>query len=129
MDDVDQPKKTRHGCLTAYLIFMIVVLVPSVALYLFFPAAVQRTNPEIPPGGRFIFALVGAVQIFCMVAIWRWKKWGFYVFMTFGLLFGAFNAILTGSVLTFLTAPISILLLYGILQIGGPERKAWSQLE
>ena len=121
--------RKRHGCLTDYLIFMIVVLLPSVLLYLFFPDIIARSNPEIPGWISPFFGLVGITQITCILAIWRWKKWGFYVFLVLGLGFGCFNAWLTGSVITFLMAPIGILIMYGVLHIGGPQRKGWTQLE
>ncbi|OGV70077.1 MAG: hypothetical protein A3K19_27610 [Lentisphaerae bacterium RIFOXYB12_FULL_65_16] len=120
--------KKRHGCLAAYLIFMMVICTTGAGVYLLAGNFVARGNPEIPAALRPVFAVINLLAAVCAVALWRWKKWGFWGFVIMGVLGGILNTYLTRSLITALMVPLSILIMYGILHIGG-ERKGWRQLE
>jgi hypothetical protein len=120
--------RRRHGCLTVYLVVLFVAGTGATATYLFLPGAITQTNPEIPTWAHVVFAIVGMVQVACAVALWRWRKWGFYVFAAISIPFAAWNATLTGSALTFAMGPVGILIMWLALRVGGPDRRAWEQL-
>lgn len=120
--------KKRHGCLAAYLIFMMIVCTLGAAVYFFAGSFVARGNPEIPAGLRPVFGIMNLAMTLCFFALWKWKKWGFWAFVTIGILGGFLSTYLTRSALTLLMVPIGILILYGVLQIG-KDKKGWSQLE
>jgi len=121
-------KKKRHGCLTAYLIFMMVVGVLGAAIYFFAGSVVAEGNPEIPPYLRPLFGDINLLITVASFALWRWKKWGFWLFAGIALFGATFNTYLTRSIITFLMAPIGLLIMYGILHIG-KEKQGWRQLE
>jgi hypothetical protein len=117
--------KSRHGCATAYLIFMIIVnaLVSLSNVML----GASQSSPVVPGWLFFVLALFGCLNVVFAVALLRWKKWGFYGFMASALLIAVINALsigLGGALIGLL----GVAVLYGVLQIGG-NRNTWSQLE
>ena len=121
-------EKKRHGCLTAYLIFMIIVCALGAAVYFLAGNFVERGNPEIPAGLRPVFGIINLLMGGCIVALWRWKKWGFWAFVGIGILGGILNTWLSRSIITMIMVPIGILIMYGILHIG-KENQGWKQLD
>jgi hypothetical protein len=97
-------------------------------MYLFLPSVIAETNPEIPAWARLVFALVGMVQVACALALWRWRKSGFYVFAAVSIAFAAWNSTLTGSALTLAMGPVAVLIMWLALRTGGADRRAWEQL-
>ena len=118
--DTNPQQRKRHGCLTAYLI---ILLWQSCAyLWLFYSISLDNT-----PLWDVLFFASFAVNIFGIIALFKWKKWGFWMLCITGfismlaLLFG-------GYALGVLWPMIVVAILYGVLQIGG-ESKGWNQLE
>ena len=120
--------RRRHGCLTVYLAVLSVVGTASTAMYLCFPSVIAKTNPEIPVWARLVFAMVGIVQVACALALWRWRKWGFYVFAAVCIPFAVWNSTLTGSALTLAMGPVGVLIMWLALRTGRPDQRAWEQL-
>ncbi|MCJ7670307.1 MAG: zinc-ribbon domain-containing protein [Dehalococcoidia bacterium] len=112
-------QKRRHGCLTAYLIFAIIVNV-GVALYY-----VLAGLAAFAIGAIFIVLLI--FNIICLIALFKWKKWGFW---------GVVVCIIIGVCLTLylglgpesFSGLVGLAVLYGVLQVG-KENKGWPQLE
>jgi hypothetical protein len=121
-------EKRRHGCLTAYLIFMMVVGVLGAVVYFFAGSFVAQGNPEIPPYLRPLFGVVNLLITPAAYALWKWKKWGFWLFVGIALFGATINTYLTRSIITFLMAPTGVLIMYGILHIG-KENQGWKQLD
>lgn len=121
-------EKKRHGCLAVYLGFMMLVGLLGGATYLFAGSYVAVSNPEIPAGLRPVFGLANLLIAVAAMALWRWKKWGFWLFVAIASASALGNTYLTGSIITFLMAPLGVLIMYGVLHIG-KERQGWKQLE
>jgi hypothetical protein len=121
-------EKKRHGCLTAYLIFMIVVCTLGAGVYFLAGNFVAQGNPEIPAGLRPVFGIINLCMVGCAIALWKFRKWGFWAFVAIGVLGGILNTYLSHSILAFLMVPISLLIMYGILHIG-KENQGWKQLD
>jgi len=124
----EQLMKKRNWCLTAYLVLMILACVLGAATYFFMRELVVQNNPEIPRTLHPVFGMFNLLMAGCMVALWKWQKWGFWVFAIIAIAGGILNTVLSGSLLPVFVAPISILILYGVLNIGR-ESRAWKQLE
>ncbi|MDD3641904.1 MAG: hypothetical protein PHQ19_00345 [Candidatus Krumholzibacteria bacterium] len=77
---MDGPKQ-RHGCLTAWLILMIVANSLSALVYLFAKNLIMDAAPGAPGWTFPVYAALGIVNVVCAVALARWKKWGFYGFV------------------------------------------------
>lgn len=120
--------KQRHGCLTAWLILMIIangfaaIVTPAMA------AQLQQANPNFPTWIVWPIALLGVLNVVFTIVLFNWKMWGFVGFcvnalIAFGL--NLYAGIGVGQAIFGLTG---IAVLFGVLQIGGKD-KGWSQLE
>ena len=120
--------KKRHGCLTAYLIFLIVVFAVFVIYYI---AAASFVNSTLRLSGWTLPVLIilGLLDIVCAVALFRWKKWGFWGFCALAVVTLIVNISSGSGIATSLTGLIGIAVMYGVLNIGDKENKGWPQLE
>lgn len=126
-NQLPEPKQ-RHGCLTTYLVFMMVVNSATSILYLVGAEGIKQSVPNIPDWAFPILSIVGIFNLACAIALFRWKKWGFWGFVASSV--GAFliNLSIGLGIGSAVGGLIGIAVLYGVLQIG-KELKGWSQLE
>jgi len=75
------PERKRGGCLTAFLIVVLVVS-PLYVLVALLPmsAEAQRSLSNWPQWAIYMLGLVGLALFVCAFAIWKWKRWGVYGF-------------------------------------------------
>jgi tetratricopeptide (TPR) repeat protein len=130
-----QGQKQRHGCLTAYLVVMIIGQLFSALIYflggLIIPLIPTEFAAGLMPGtgaGVFILGILGLVNIACAVALLNWKQWGFWGITGTTLIALVINLILGSDISSVASSLISIAILYGVLQIG-TGNKGWPQLE
>jgi hypothetical protein len=119
--------KARHGCLTAYLIFMLIANALSVASYMAIGAGLIP-HSTIAPWIAFVLGVIGIVVIVFTCFLFAWKRWAFYGFCALAVLVFVFNLAIGVNPLAAVFGLLSPLILYAVLQIGG-ERKGWNQLE
>ena len=123
--------KQRHGCLTAYLVVMLIANFGVLISYLVIKNAPQGSAADAPliPDWAFVTLLIlGAGNIICVVALFRWKLWGFWVFAGFGLVTLLVNLQLGFSFAEVVSDLTAIVFLYLVLNIGR-DNKGWPQLE
>jgi len=121
--------KQRHGCLTAWLILMLIANSATALLYLFSGAAIASKLPHIPPSWLFPLLIVFALfNVVCAIALFQWKKWGFWGFLLTSVVAVFANLSAGLGIGLALLGLIGIAILYGVLQIGN-ENKGWPQLE
>jgi len=119
--------KSRHGCLTAWLVLMLLGNSISVLIYLVGSESIRMRVPTMSAALFPVLIVLGVINVVCTIALFQWKKWGFWGFcasgavtfiinMSAGLIFGAFMGL------------AGLALLYAVLQIG-TENKGWPQLE
>ena len=75
-----------------------------------------------------MYGVVLADYLACLIALFKWKKWGFFVAIAVGIAASFVNVAVGLPVAQAFGGLIWLLILYGVLQIGG-ERKGWSQLD
>jgi len=121
-------QKQRHGCLTAWLVLMIIANSISALIYLFASDFIARTLPSAPSWSFPILALLGIFNVICAIALFKWKKWGFYGFIASSIIALIINLIIGIDVAQSLAGLIGLVILYGVLNIG-KERAAWPQLD
>jgi hypothetical protein len=120
--------KERHGCLTAWLVFLIIANAASALLYLVASDAIRQTLP-IAPGWVFpLLAVVGIFNLVCAIALLRWKKWGFYGFVVSSIVALVINLSIGLGIVQSLAGLLGLAILYGLLHLG-KENKAWPQLD
>ena len=70
----------RGGCLTAFLILMMVGNGLTALVYLFAAAALRRSWVHFPTWASWALVLSSVVNCLIAVALWNWKTWAMYVY-------------------------------------------------
>jgi hypothetical protein len=89
---------------------------------------IKEALPDMPGWAPAILALMGALNIVFVVALFQWKKWGFFGFVVVSVTALAVNLQSGVSPLQSGFGLLGITVLYAVLQIGGPK-SGWAQLE
>lgn len=121
-------QKQRHGCLTAFLIVMIVLNSITALAYLVGSQAIQQALPGIPAWALIVLGVVAVFNLVCAIALFNWKKWGFWGFIISSIVTLVINLNIGLGVAQSLSGLIGVAVLYGVLQIG-KENKGWPQLD
>ncbi|MCB9304512.1 MAG: hypothetical protein H6566_28090 [Lewinellaceae bacterium] len=122
--------KQRHGCVTAWLIFMIIANSLTAVTYLFMGDTVSQNLPNpIPQPMMLTLAAVSILNLVLAIMLFQWKKWAFWAFAGTSLIALAINLSLGLGVGTSLFGLVGIAILYGILQIKKDGVTAWENLE
>jgi hypothetical protein len=124
--------KVRHGCLTTWLVLMIianaVTSLSYAAIAVSRASTVHSTLRRTPTWALFVLMVGCIANIVFAVALFRWKRWGFLGFLVTTILTLAINLSIGIKPAFVLLGACGILILYGVLQIGG-DKKGWDQLE
>ena len=123
--------KNRHGCVTAWLILMILGNFLSAVSYFFMGDTIASALPSQPSITlMWGIGLMALVNIVFTIMLFQWKKIGFYGFIGTSALAFILNIMIGIGVLQSIAGLLGVVVLYGILQIKG-ERKisAWDHLE
>ena len=121
-------EKERHGCLTAYLVVMILANSAMVLLYVFGSEAVNRSHPTAPNWALPVLSGLGIFNIVCAIALLRLKKWGFWGQVTSAAIIVAVNLAIGLGAWSAFGGLVAVLILYGVLHIGATN-KGWPQLD
>ena len=125
---VREQKKQRHGCLTAYLILMIIANSLVALIYLLASSAMRDAYPDAPGWAFPALAVLGIVNVLCAIALFGWKKLGFFGFVATSLIAAVVNFAVGLNAIQAVLGLVGLVVLYGVLQIG-KEDKGWPQLE
>ncbi|MGB7327921.1 MAG: hypothetical protein WBD31_23805 [Rubripirellula sp.] len=121
--------KQRHGCLTAWLLLMLVMNAIVVIVYLVNGQAIQtQLHPSAPDWVIPALTIGGILNVVFFLALFSWKRWGFWGLVltyTFGSVVNLAAGLTIQQVLGSL---IGLLILFIVLRIGN-DRNGWSQLE
>jgi hypothetical protein len=120
--------KERHGCLTAWLVLMIVGNSMTALTYTFASGTIQKSLPNAPSWAFAVLIVASLVNLACSIALLQWKKWGFFGFIGTTAVALIINLIIGVSPVQAMLGLLGVGILYGVLQIGG-EKKGWTQLE
>jgi hypothetical protein len=69
--------KKRHGCLTAWLVLMIVANSASALWYVLRSETIRRSLPNAPGWALPVLIVVSLFNVVCAGTLLQWKKWGF----------------------------------------------------
>jgi len=125
---MSEQKKQRHGCLTAWLILMIIANSLVALMYLFGIGAIRKHFPDAPDWAFPVLAVLGIVNLVCAIALFSWKKWGFFGFAATSVVALIVNLTVGLNIIQAFLGLVGIAILYGVLHIG-KENKGWPQLE
>ena len=120
--------KHRHGCATAFLVLMIVANSLIALFYVFGGSLAARTFRGSASWGLPILLFVAVLEVVSAIALWRWKKWGFFGFMILAVVAFIVNLVIGFSFLQCAFGLVGPAILYWTLQMG-KEKNTWRQLE
>ena len=106
----------------------VLALLVACLYFLVNPEVIRRTAPNLP-GWVFPFMIAAGVSnVLCAVALFRWKKWGFWGFVATTVLALAMNLYLGLKPTASSSGLLGVAILYGVLHVGR-ERRGWDQLD
>jgi len=120
--------KNRHGCLTAWLVLMIVANSAAALMYLLGSEAIRDKLPNMPGWTFPVLIVLSLFNLVCAIALFQWKKWGFWGICASGVVALVVNLSAGLGIGSTLAGLLGVLLLYGVLHIG-KENKGWPQLD
>ncbi len=120
--------KQRHGCLTAYLILLIVANSATSLIYLLGSNTITQNAPNMPGWASPILIAFSVFNLICAIALFKWKKWGFWGCCMTAVIMAGINLSIGLGIKSVLSGLVGIAILYGVLQIG-KENKGWIQLD
>ncbi len=130
IDEKPNETKQRHGIVTAWLSFAIVMNTISILLYLSGDEVmIRKIRGDISNPMLTLLTMLSITNVICSVLLLRWKIIGFYGFMLTSIV-GLYVNLDTG--LGFgksLIGLIGIAVLYGILQMKYKNQSVWENLK
>jgi hypothetical protein len=122
-----EEEKKRHGCLTAWLVLIIIFDLIFVALYFFFSEFLVQSRPSLPLWSMPAMVILVLFDLACVIALFRWKRWGFWGMCCVTNLAAAVNIALGMRIDIILEGFIGIIVVFILLQIG--KKSGWEQLD
>jgi hypothetical protein len=133
MDDSSQlepesRQAARHPILTFVLSWLAIANIIAAVGSPFFLVSIRRQSvPDFPEWVGWPFAALSVLSVACTVAMFRWKRWGFYGYALAAVLVFALNVYAGVGVLPAMLGFSGTIFLFIALQIGG-EKRAWPKL-
>ncbi|MFH1051234.1 MAG: hypothetical protein V1779_09955 [bacterium] len=122
--------KQRHGCVTAWLILMIIANSLVAILYLFNGEMISQNLPGgISNSMLILLAIIGICNVVFSVFLFQWKKWAFWGFIISSLVSFIINLTIGIGIGQSVFGLVGIAILYGVLQIKKDNVSAWSNLD
>ena len=126
----------RHGCVTAWLIFgMVINAIVGLGYILMrdvLPQAMKefsQNRMELTPNYFLIEGLVSLALVFCFVQLWQWKKMGFHGLILCTMITASVNYMANHQLTDFFFSFTGVLVHFLVLQIKINNQSAWSLLK
>lgn len=122
--------KQRHGCVTAWLILIIIANSILGFIYLFSRDQVLSTLPVGTSETMLLgMGILGLANIIFAVMLFQWKKLGFWGYVVTSIVALVINLMIGIGIGQSLLGLAGIAILYGVLQIKSNDVAAWEHLE
>jgi hypothetical protein len=112
-------KVKRSGCLTAFIIIMIVLYaLGAIGSFVAGPLlAGMLPEYDVSAGNPIFNALLSVLSIVFLIGVWKYKKWGFYGFVAVAVLNIILSIFTTGSIIgSIISGLIFPVILYFLLR-------------
>ncbi len=137
IDNNDAPSVLkRHGCVTAWLIFgMVINAIVGLGYILMrdlLPQAMKefsQNRMELTPNYFLTEGLVSLALVFCFVQLWQWKKMGFHGIILCTMITASVNYMANHQLTDFIFSFTGVLVHFMVLQIKINNQSAWSLLK
>ena len=120
--------KSRHGCLMAWLVLMLIANSATALVYLLGQGMVREQLPDAPGWMFPALIILSLFNLICTIGLFKWKKWGFWGFCVSSVVVIVINLSAGLGIGPSVGGLIGVAILYGVLHIGG-ENKGWPQLD
>lgn len=121
--------RQRHGCLTTWLIFMIIGNSITAASYLLMGDIIAQNLPNpIPQPIMTTLIIVSILNLLLAIMLFQWKKWAFWVLVGTSIIALIINLSLGLGIGTSLFGLSGIAILFGVLQMKKNGVTAWENL-
>jgi signal transduction histidine kinase len=122
--------KQRHGCVTAWLIFMIIANSLTSIIYLFAGDMIaQNFQGGISNSMLILLAILGVGNVIFSILLFKWMIIGFWGFFATSIAALVVNLSMGLGIVQSLFGLVGIAVLYGVLQIKKDNVSAWTILE
>lgn len=122
--------KQRHGCVTAWLILMIISNSVTALLYFFATDFVTKNLPvQIPNTMVIVLGVIGIANVIFSVLLLKWNKIGFWGFVLTSIAALVININIGMGIGTSLFGLVGIAILYAVLQIKKEDVTTWENLQ
>ncbi len=119
----------RHGCVTAWLVFMIIVNSITAFVYLFASEFIIDTLPgDVSTLYILLLGICGLANVIFSVMLFQWKKAGFWGFVITSVAAIFINISIGLGIGQSFFGLVGIAVLFGILQIEKNGISAWAHL-
>lgn len=126
----ENKQKQRHGCLTAWLLMIIIGnAFISLLLLVVDPKLIQQQDNTMSKEKMVLLAILGLINITFAIGLWHWKKWAFYGFALSGFLMFITNLNMGLDIVSSALGLVGVFLLFSILQMKQAEISGWENLE
>jgi len=122
MTNAESTERKRGGCLTTFLILMLIANPLTGLYYLLAGSTVRQSLPNLPAWAIPVLALLAFANLVFALAIWKWKKWGVY-----GFVGSAFVAFLVNLISIGILG--SLFGLVGVAILAFLLRSVWNQMD
>lgn len=133
MSDFEMPvteEKQRHGCVTAWLVLLLVANSLTALTNLFASDFVMTGLPQVAPSYLvIILGAIGLVNVFFAYRLLKWKKDGFWGIALSSVAAVIINYYIGMGILLTISGLIGVGILFAILQITANGISAWDNLE
>lgn len=117
-----------HWVATTWLSLMLISNLGVCAAGLTLAVNPHKLKADIPTWQPAVFGLLAAINVACCIALFCWKRWGFYGFALVAAVVFVINVSTGKGVLVSSLGLLGVAFLYATLQTGGPLR-AWPRLK
>ena len=122
MTTLESTERRRGGCLTAFLILMLIANTLTGLYYLLAGSTVRQSLPTVPAWAIPVLGLFALANFVFAIATWKWKRWGMYGFVGSAVVIFLVNMISVGIL-------AALLGLVGVAILAFLLRPVWSQMD
>ena len=121
--------KKRHGCLTAWLVLLVLVNGFSAVSFLFYGEAIsENLGTTLSQNTLWITGALAVLNLIFAFMLFSWKKWAFWGLLLTSLLAFGLNIYHGLGIINSAIGLLGIVLLYGLLQMKHQGKSGWEQL-
>ena len=130
MENEQTLEKQRHGCVTAFLIFLMIANSASVILYFFATEFMSKTlSIEISDSDKIFLSIFKIANLISCILLFQWKKIGFWLYIATNVATVVLSIYQGKGTSQLWSALFGIALLFGIMQIAIKNGKTtWNEL-